>query len=147
MKLIDIENLPQVAMEFMNDIHEEDVNIINDLYDLVIEYEKNPTNDNETKVTSKYQEWFDHTVEHFRGEEEKMVELKFPPYPVHKGEHDHALQTMDSVFREWGSSKNIDDLKLYLKDQLPEWLTHHIKTMDTVTAVFFKTGLSPCSAH
>lgn len=147
MSLIDIKNIPQVEMEFMNDVHEEDVNIINDLYDAVLAYEQNPSESNEQNITKKYQEWFDHTVEHFKGEEEKMIELKFPPYPMHKGEHDSALQTMDKVYREWCSSKEIEPLKLYFKDHLPQWLTHHIQTMDTVTAMFFKTGVSPCSAH
>lgn len=147
MKLIDLESLPQVAMEFMNDVHQEDVEIINDLYDLILKYEINQTDENEREITKKYQEWFNHTVDHFRGEEEKMLELNFPPYPMHKGEHDRALEKMDSVFREWNTSKEIEPLKLYLRDHLTQWLTHHIQTMDTVTAMFFKTGLSPCSAH
>ncbi|WP_373070373.1 hemerythrin family protein [Sulfurimonas sp.] len=147
MKLINLDTLPQVAMEFMNDVHEEDVNIINDLYEFITEYESNPTQEHEKNITNKYQEWFDHTVAHFKREEEKMIELHFPPYPVHKGEHDNALHTMDTIFRDWNSSKDIAALKEYLENQLPEWLVHHIQTMDTVTAMFFKTGLSPCSAH
>ncbi len=147
MKLIDIENLPQVAMEFMNDVHEEDVNIINELYDLIVKYENDPSQENKNNVTNKYQEWFEHTLKHFKGEEEKMLELNFPPYPMHKGEHENALELMDNVFREWVSSNDVNGIKKYLTEHIPQWLTHHIQTMDTVTAMFFKTGLSPCSAH
>jgi hemerythrin len=143
--LIDKSTLPQVAMEFMNDVHDEDVDIINDLYELVLKLEQEPSIENEEALEKKYQEWFEHTVEHFRGEEEKMQELRFPPYPMHKGEHDNALRKMDGIFRVWKDTKDLSIIKSYLMDELPQWLTHHIQTMDTVTAMFFSTGLSPCS--
>ena len=145
--LIDVKTLPMVAMDFMNDVHVEDVEIINDLFALVLAYEHEPNGANEEALNAKYKEWFEHTVDHFKGEEEMMLETNFPPYHMHKGEHDNALRTMDAVFAKWLESKEIRVLKMYLIETLPAWLNNHIQTMDTVTAMFFKTGLSPCSAH
>jgi len=54
---------------------------------------------------------------------------------------------MDELFRTWQTTRDINILKNYFTTTLPQWLTHHIQTMDTVTAMFFKTGLSPCSIH
>lgn len=147
MTLINKQELPQVAAQFMNDVHDEDIDIINELYALIQKYESDPTLVNEELLNAQYQKWFEHTVAHFKGEEEKMLELNFPPYPMHKGEHENALQVMDDVFRTWQSSKDIDVLKNYISQELPEWLRNHIQTMDTITAMFFETGLSPCAAH
>ena len=143
--LIDKNNIPLVAMEFMNDTHKEDVDIINDLHTLILKYESHPTTINEELLNSKYQEWMIHTLEHFSTEEKKMIELSFPPYAMHKGEHDKELAKMDTLFRQWQSSKNIEVLKNYIEKELPQWLTNHIQTMDTATAMFFLTKKSPCS--
>ena len=145
--LLEKESLPMVAMDFMNDVHLEDVDIINDLFEHILTYEKAPNVTNKNILDTQYKIWFEHTVEHFRGEEKMMQEMAFPPYPMHKGEHYNALAVMDNVFREWQKSEDIMVLKRYLVETLPSWLTKHIQTMDTVTAMFFKTGMSPCSIH
>lgn len=145
--LLDENKLPMVAMEFMNDVHLEDVDIINELFELVLLYEKEPNEDNKEKLNTQYKLWFEHTVDHFSGEEEMMQEMAFPPYPMHKGEHDNALIVMENVFKKWQESEDIIILKTYLIETLPAWLINHIQTMDTVTAMFFKSAVSPCSVH
>ncbi|MFT7860457.1 MAG: hemerythrin family protein [Sulfurimonas sp.] len=143
--LIDIKNMPLVAMEFMNNTHTEDVEIINKLYELILAYEASPTEENKKKIDEQYGKWFEHTIEHFRVEEEMMQEKKFPPYPMHKGEHDNALSVMDEVFRHWQAKGDISVLKNYFNEHLVPWLVNHINTMDTVTARFFDSGVSPCA--
>lgn len=143
--LINKENMPLVAMEFMNEVHTEDVEIINELYELVLSYEHSPTEANKELVDEKFTQWYDHTVEHFKKEEEMMIEKNFPPYPMHKGEHERALLQMREVYKQWSQKGDIAILKTYLSTELPAWLVQHIQSMDTVTAMFFKTGLSPCS--
>ncbi len=145
--LIEKERIPLVAMEFMNDTHKEDVDIINELFAQVLAYEEKQTKENKDKIDELYSKWFQHTVEHFRAEEVMMQEKKFPPYPMHKGEHDNALRIMDEVFRNWQEKNNINVLKIYLNEELVPWLINHINTMDTVTARFFKSGVSPCALH
>jgi hemerythrin len=60
-------------------------------------------------------------------------------------EHDNALRLMDEIFKKWRQSRDIKVLKVYFIEELSQWFTQHIAGMDTVTAMFFKTGLSPCS--
>lgn len=143
--LIDASQMPLVAMEFMNNTHKKDVEIINDLHSLLLAYEEASNAENEKLFNEKYTDWVIHTVEHFATEEKKMLEMNFPPYPMHKGEHDNALQKMETIFRQWQKSKNINIPKTYIAQEVPQWFTHHIQTMDTVTAMFFQTGQSPCS--
>ena len=143
--LIEIKKIPQVAMAFMNETHAEDVAIINDLYALILAYEKEPNAENKKPLDAKYEEWLLHTIEHFRVEEEQMRSLGFPPFAMHKGEHDNALAQMDTRFRAWQESQNIAALKTYIGVELPQWLSNHIATMDTVTAMFFQTKQAPCS--
>lgn len=145
--LIDVENMPLVAMEFMNNTHKEDVEIINELFELILAYEESPTLENKKKIDEQYNTWFEHTVEHFRVEEVMMQEKNFPPYPMHKGEHENGLRIMDEVFRSWQEKGDVDMLKNYFSDHLVPWLMNHINTMDTVTARFFQTGASPCAIH
>lgn len=145
--LLDKQNLPLVAMEFMNDVHTEDIDIINELFDLILKYENDSTKQNEDLLNNKYEIWFEHTVKHFNGEEVMMQEKQFPPYPMHKREHDNALARMKNLFDTWNETKDIMVLKTYFIEELPTWLINHIKTMDTVTAMFLKTGLSPCQAR
>jgi hemerythrin len=145
--LIDKSDLPLVDMEFMNDVHLEDIDIINDIFGLIIAYDREPNENNKIKLNQKYQEWIEHTKEHFNGEEVLMIEKGFPPYPMHKGEHDNALRGMQDIFDEWNATQDISLLKIYFIEQLPAWLINHINTMDTVTARFFKSGLSPCAMH
>ncbi|WP_321311770.1 hemerythrin family protein [Halarcobacter sp.] len=145
--LLDKNNLPLVSMEFMNEVHFEDIAIINELYELIIQYEENVNINNEEKVNTKYMQWYNHTVKHFEREEIQMIEKGFPPYHMHKAEHENALNLMNQIFKKWEETKDIKILKQYLTEDLPKWLINHIQTMDTVTAMFLKTGLSPCSAH
>ncbi|MCF6245012.1 MAG: hemerythrin family protein [Sulfurovum sp.] len=145
--LLNKSDLPLVAMDFMNEVHYEDVDIINTLFELVLTYEQEPTEENYLAINEQYETWYAHTVDHFQGEEIKMQEMNFPPYPMHKGEHDKGLHRMNEVYQEWKKSKNILGLKIYLIEELSPWLVHHIQTMDTITASFFNTGAMSCGTH
>jgi len=145
--LINKNDLPLVAEDFMNDVHYEDVDIINDLYEKLLNYIDAETKENKNIVIDAYQNWYDHTVSHFKGEEDKMIKLNFPPYMMHKGEHEKCLEQMRQVLDYFIKNDDKEFLKSYLELDLINWLVNHIQTMDTVTAMFFKTGMSPCSAH
>lgn len=144
--LIDKNNLPLVAEDFMNDVHYEDVDIINELHTKAVIFKENTTEENKQELIACYEKWFDHTVKHFKGEEAMMLQLRFPPYMMHKGEHDRCLEYMDYILKNFQSNNDIEVVLAYLEVDLLNWLINHIQTMDTVTANFFKTGMSPCSA-
>lgn len=145
--LIEKQDMPYVAMEFMNEVHLEDIDIINEIFELILKYEKDHSLENRTLLENRYKNWINHTVEHFKGEEVMMQEKKFPPYHFHKAEHDRALDKMKNTFNLWRQTDDVQTLKGYFIEELPQWLINHIKSMDTVTAMFLKTGLSPCAVR
>lgn len=143
--LIDKNNLPLVDAEFMNNTHFEDVDLINKIYENIEIFEKNNSNENFENLKSTYKEWINHTVKHFLTEEEEMQKRGFFAYPFHKGEHDRNIEDIKAVWIDFEENRDIEALKNYIEYDLINWLVNHIRSMDTVTARFFNTGMSPCS--
>ena len=141
--LLDPKEIPQVDMDFMNKTHEEEIELLNVIHQHLEEY--NSSDNDNNKMDTLYQKWIEHTIAHFNAEETKMKDMHFPPYLAHKGEHDRALQEMKNVFSSWQQNRDIDALKYYINIIIPEWFMMHVSSMDSVTASFFATGVSPCS--
>ena len=137
--MITQEQLPMVAMPSMNDTHLEDILLINRLSDAAEAGDVEATEQILDALVA-------HTVEHFSGEEEMMREKMFPPYPVHKGEHDRALNELKMVAQNFKTTKETQAVVHYIEAVLTPWLLQHIETLDTVTAMFLQNGVSPCSA-
>jgi len=126
------EVLPQIEMEFMNIVHSEELQLVGQLVALL----ENGTSDRE--VEEALANWVAHTREHFEREEVLMHEYRFPPYPVHKMEHEQALQSLLSAQLDWMESHDAQALLSYIKQDWRNWLQQHILSMDRVTAHFFK---------
>lgn len=124
------EQLPMVAMPSMNDTHLEDVILINQLSAAA-----NSKNIAATKIF--LEELVEHTIGHFEGEEAMMREHNFPPYPIHKQEHDRVLKELRNVTRIFSEGEGDFSLVTsYVDGSLIPWLINHIETLDTVTAMF-----------
>jgi hemerythrin len=139
--LISHEDIPQVSQDFMNHTHSEEVTIINTLFEEILAYEN--SNQNTEKINTLYQKWLEHTVEHFTTEEVEMMEAEFPPFPIHKAEHDRVLNQMQEVFDVWQKKRDIKILKMYFIEVVPQWLIAHISSMDAMTANYIGGGISP----
>ena len=137
--MITQEQLPMVVMPSMNDTHLEDILIINRLSSAI-------DAKNSDEVNAILQELVTHTIAHFSGEEEMMREKMFPPYPMHKGEHDRALYELKQVSQQFNENRDLGFAKNYVDSTLIPWLLNHIETLDTVTAMFLTQGISPCSS-
>jgi hemerythrin len=134
MPLIDKATLCVIAVDSMNDIHYEEADLLNAL-DVMLD----DLADQRIAVTTldeKLDEFLTHMTAHFRGEELQMIAINFPPYPVHKQEHDIVLQRAVEVLNHWKSVRDTNALAQYLRVDLPQWLDQHIATMDKVTAHF-----------
>jgi len=134
MPLVALEKIPQVALTFMNDDHREEAQRLNDLAAAVKGHQggKVPV---ET-VLHRMEALYEHTQEHFAREEEAMQKARFPPFPMHKAEHDRVLEEMESEethFRETGDTAR---LWKYVAEGVPAWFTSHIQSMDQATAAF-----------
>ena len=124
------EELPMVTMASMNDTHLEDVILINQLS--AAAHSKNIA---ATKIF--LDELITHTIAHFSGEEEMMREKNFLPYPIHKEQHDRVLKELNNITRIFNEGEgDFSLITSYVDGSLTPWLIDHIKTLDTVTAMF-----------
>jgi hemerythrin len=118
----------------MNDIHCEEVDMLNELDELFIIYAEN--NAAAEQLDTKLDAFFEHMNAHFKAEEIQMEAIKFPPYPVHKSEHDGLLQHAQKQIINWKETRQLEPISQFVRDELIPWLIQHISTMDKVTAVF-----------
>ncbi len=121
---------PQVALDFMNRDHAEFAELHIKLLELL------DSQAADTEVDALLLKLAEHTRHHFAAEEQHMRDAQFPPYPVHKGEHDQVLSDMLDRIGQWQQHRDAAALKDYLEHALPAWFTHHVGMMDMVTARF-----------
>ncbi|WP_027855970.1 bacteriohemerythrin [Marinobacterium jannaschii] len=134
MELITANNIPGVALDFMNHDHQEATVLANSLYQL-IETAREDRSALE-RISSELTALYQHNAEHFAREEAEMQRYGFPPYDCHKGEHERVLEEMRVVLGRWEAEQDLDQLHGYLVDTMLPWFINHIGTMDTVTAMF-----------
>ena len=125
---IDIQNIPQVALGFMNRDHKAFVDIFNALADLLAQSSRE-----RHAVSALVEQLLEHSREHFAREEQQMKQFLFPAYSCHKSEHEQVLVEMEKELDAWRAAGDVQWLNDYL-EQLSEWLAGHIASMDTVTA-------------
>lgn len=136
MSVVRLDAIPQVVLPFMNEDHAVEARLLNELADAVKGH-KGGTVPVET-VLHAFEVLLTHTQEHFGREEEVMRKVGFPPFPIHKGEHDRVLEEMESEgthFRETGDTAR---LWKYVAEGVPAWFGAHIQSMDAITAQFVK---------
>lgn len=75
-----------------------------------------------------------HTRDHFASEERAMQDGNFPPYPMHKMEHDRVLAEMVRQVARWHGQRDVATFREFMLVALPEWFTNHVNLMDAVTA-------------
>jgi hemerythrin len=121
-------NYPQVSLDFMNRDHADFVAMRTKLLGLISV--QAPENDVDTLLD----ELLEHTRHHFAEEERLMQETRFPPYPMHKGEHDSVLAEMSARIEEWKQNRNARVLNEWLDHSVGDWFVTHVGTMDLVTA-------------
>ena len=134
MSIVDLEAIPQVTLPFMNADHREEARLLNELGEALKGHRtgKVPVE----AVLHSFEALLAHTQEHFGREEEAMRQAAFPPYPVHKGEHDRVIEEMEAEeahFRETGDTARLWG---YVSEAVPAWFVAHIQSMDAMTAGF-----------
>jgi hemerythrin len=125
-------NYPQVALDFMNRDHAEFVGLRARLLELLA------TAPPDARVDKLLAELLDHTRHHFAEEERLMQEVRFPPYAMHKGEHDNVLADMAAKVEQWRLEHDVAALRKWLERDVGDWFVNHVSTMDFVTAGFIK---------
>ncbi len=126
-------NFPQVALAFMNSDHAEFVALCKHLLDLL------DRGADVGQIDRQLDDLLQHTRSHFAEEEQQMLSVHFPPYPVHKGEHDKVLQDMAHRIDRWKDTRDAATLRDWLELGVREWFVNHVSSMDFVTAAFISS--------
>ncbi|NPA52006.1 MAG: hemerythrin family protein [Aquificae bacterium] len=126
--LLKKEELPQVANPMMNILHEEEVEIVNQLHDAL------KAKDIE-KADHMFKVFLEDIEDHFSTEEDMMRESRFFAYQMHKGEHDTMKQKIYQLYEDWKQTRNFEDLIKFLEDEFKPWLILHISRWDAETAM------------
>jgi hemerythrin len=121
---------PQVALDFMNRDHAEFDALREKLLALL------PMHPPASEVDNLLEAMLEHTRHHFAAEELLMQETRFPPYPMHKGEHDSVLADMAARIENWKRERDVPELRGWLDKTVGDWFVTHINTMDFITAGF-----------
>ena len=127
--MIDKNKLPLVTVEAINEIHFEEADIINTLYELINKQDANA-------ITTQIQQLIKHMQKHFSFEEGLMKDKSYPIYSIHQADHNKVLNETRYILMDWRNAKDIERLKEYFQDELIAWLDQHIKAMDTPMAEF-----------
>lgn len=121
--------LPMVAIPSMNDMHLEEMIIIDNL-DAAI------ANSDVDTIAKLINELLEHSTIHFAHEEAIMQEAQYPDYQAHKSEHDRHLQELGSLVGYFERTREPKAIYAYSKGNLTPWRIHHIETMDTMMAEY-----------
>lgn len=132
--VLETEQIPQVAMDAMNDVHREELTIVNNVSAAI-------ANNDVAKITELCDQWLEHTKAHFARENTLMEIHNFPAFHCHHGEHIEALQGLESIINAWQKNADLEALTIYVRKAWPEWYINHISTMDTVTSAYIKSCL------
>jgi len=136
--VLDANAIPRVDIDFMNNTHAEEMEMVIALSNLITIYMQSETQaaDEKQAITHALENWLQHTKAHFSRENALMKEVQFPPYPMHAGEHESTLEKMTSIVNEWKLNNDIKSVENFVFNEWPTWFEAHISTMDMMTAKF-----------
>lgn len=132
--VLDPANIPELALDSMNEVHREEVALINQLGDL-LQQAKDHQADN-ARISEVLNEWVKHTGEHFAGEEKLMQAYNFPAYYIHADEHERVMMQIHALQHQWQESNDTSPLSNFIFSDWPRWFNDHVNSMDRVTAEF-----------
>ena len=132
--VLHVDSIPEVALDFMNKTHFEEVNMVKSLGELVSDYQQNDAQTEQLTLALDY--WLEHTKAHFARENLLMMDINFPMLPVHSGEHSYVLEKMESIISSWKNNHDIVAISDYVFITWPNWFNGHVNSMDMITAQF-----------
>ncbi len=133
MALVYIEQVEHMSVDKMQQTHEDEIQILNDIDRLAILHERGQATLEE--LESKIEEYVTHVKEHFAFEEGLMKEYDFPSYDMHKTAHDMFLLDLESAIKQWKRYEDINKILNFVR-RTPEWIVLHVNSVDVPTADF-----------
>lgn len=122
-------DLPELPVAFMNEDHAHAAEQWREMASALAEYPARPA-----RLVAACDAFLRHNREHFEREEAAMLSSGFPPYPVHKQEHDRVLAWIEELLDSIRAGEDPALLHDVIQRDLLAWLQQHVQTMDLVTA-------------
>ena len=138
MGLIYAEQVETMSLDSMQETHEREIKILNDIDKLAIDYEIHKADPAE--LEAKIDEYIAHVTEHFAGEERLMEKYNFPHYDMHKIAHDMFLADLEHSTRQWKKFGNIGKIINFVR-KTPEWIVMHVNSVDSPTSDYLYTKM------
>lgn len=131
MALIYVEQVEEMSVEQMQQTHENEIKILNEIEKLAFGFDRKTVE--LSVLEKKLDEYIEHVKKHFANEERLMQEYAFPSYDMHKTAHDMFLLDLESAVRQW---KKFGDIKKIINFvyKTPEWIVLHVNSVDAPTA-------------
>lgn len=131
MALLYAEQVEYLDVEEMQETHEDEIKILNEIEKLATKYSMDKSY--LIELEAKLDEYIAHVKEHFANEERLMKKYKFPSYEMHKMAHDMFFIDINSAIRQW---KEYGDIKKIINFiyKSPEWIVMHINSVDAPTS-------------
>ena len=133
MALLYVEQFEDLDVEEMQETHEDEIKILNEIEKLAVQYSMDKSNLNE--LEAKLDQYITHVKEHFANEEYLMEKYDFPSYEMHKMAHDMFLIDLNYAVKQWKNYGDINKMINFVYKS-PEWIVMHINSVDTPTATY-----------
>lgn len=134
--------LPQLPVSFMNADHAHAVEQWQDMRSALSEYPENAE-----RLFAACEAFVAHNCAHFAREEEAMRASRFPPYPIHKEEHERVLGWLEQLLSRVAARAPKNGIVDEIEKAIPEWLVQHVLSMDTVTAGWIAARGAAAKVH
>jgi hemerythrin len=133
MGIIYAEQVEYMSLDSMQDTHESEIQLINDIDKLatLVEMGRGGQEELETKLD----EYITHVKEHFKKEEELMEKYDFHAYDMHAMAHEMFIMDLDYATMHWKQHGDINKIVTFVR-KVPEWLIMHVNSVDAPTAEF-----------
>lgn len=131
MGILYAEQVEYMSLDSMQETHENEIAIINEIEKIYQRCEKGEAEQAELEV--KLDEYIAHVKKHFAGEEELMEEYNFPSYDMHKLAHDMFLIDLQYATKQWKEYGDIYKIINFVL-KTPEWIVMHVNSVDAPTS-------------
>ena len=131
MGLIYAEQVEHMSLDSMQETHESEIKILNEIDNLAIDYEIHKADP--AALEAKLEEYIAHAKEHFASEERLMEKYDFPSYEMHKMAHDMFLADLEYSTVSWKQRGDMKKIINFIR-KTPEWLVMHVNSVDVPTS-------------
>jgi len=135
MALLYAQQVEDLDVEEMQETHESEIEILNEIDKLATYYGMDKTDEKLKALEEKIEEYLVHVKTHFANEERLMKKYDFPKYDMHKMAHDMFLMDLDITIKQWRKFGDIEKVTNFIRKS-PEWIVLHINTVDAPTSAY-----------